>query len=114
MLQFSCCSCLWLQSKALYNSHLKTSERLVPPVLQGNGNTPYQRQQDGALPAQLPDQDFLWRLEDVEEVGRAAHAVAAQVHGPDSPRNRSCAERVPAVPALHDAACPAPALPALW
>ena len=93
------------QSEFLQNSHLKASERAVLPVLQSYGTPRDQRGQDGALPARLPDQDFMCQLEDVEEVDRAAHAAAAQVRGPDSPGNRSCTARLPVVPALHDAAC---------
>ena len=80
-------------------------------MLQGHGNHPYQRQQDDALPAQLPAQDFLCHS-DVEEADRAAHAAAAPVRGPHSPRPCLCAERMSSMSALHDVACPAPALSA--
>ena len=74
-------------------------------MLQDHGKPPYQQRQDGALPAQAPGQDFLCQS-DAEEVDRAAHAAAAQVRGPHSTRPRSCAERMPAVPALHDCCLP--------
>ena len=108
-LQFYAVQSPWSHREFLQNRHLKTSERAVLPVLQGHENTSHQRREDGVLPARLPAQDFLCQS-NVEEVDRSAHAAAAQARGPHSPRPRSCRERMPAVPALCDAACPAPAL----
>ena len=90
------------------SSHLKAPQRLVLPVLQGHGKPAHQRQQDGALPSQLPAQDILCQS-GAEEGDSAAPAAAAQVREPHSLTPRSRTEWRPAVPALHDAACPAPA-----
>ncbi len=54
---------------------------MVLPVLQGRGKYPYHRQQDGALPARLPAQDFLCQT-DVEEVNGAAPAQVREPHPP--------------------------------
>ena len=80
---FSCCSSPWSHSKFLQHSHPKAFRRMVLPVLQGHGDAHQQSWQDGALPAQLPAQNFLCQF-DAEEVDRAAHAAAAQAHEPHS------------------------------
>eukprot|EP00891_Asterochloris_glomerata_P003779 jgi/Astpho2/3779/Aster-08337 len=54
---------------------------MVLPVLQGRGKYPHHRQQDGALPARLPAQDFLCQT-DVEEVNGAAPAQVREPHPP--------------------------------
>ena len=64
-------------------------------MLQGHGETPYQRWQDGARPSQLLAQDFLSQS-GAGEVDSAAHTAAAQVREPHSMTPLSCA-------------CPAPA-----
>lgn len=77
----------------------------ILPVLHCHRKTPDQRRQGGALPTRVPAQDFLCQS-GAEEVDSMAHATAAQVREPHSLAPHSCTEWMPAVPAVHDAACP--------
>ena len=109
-LPFSCCSSPCSQSKFLQKSHLNASGwsclccRTMGTPATSNGRMVR------CLPECQPRTScasLMLRRWIARHTRRQNRCVA------HTPRPRSCTERMPAVPALHDATCPAPALPAL-